>query len=282
VMAPIKDTRSAGVDGWKFKARNSFMFPPDADDSPYRPSLGPSNSRGDPKTIKHGNTRLPHSEFSSSATSQSPSSPPSPSRSRIEAAITGTPYRPKSPIGFSLVPDLPSPTAAELGPAAVKQLMTWGTLNATPRILSQADDDAELATSSAPFHIPAVSSRESISHRLSSSASKSLRARAGLLGLGHLGRTPGITTNTPSAGMRGTKTSMAPPSWTPRRSEAAGNLTPAARRLLERSTLGTATMRRAEAMERTARWDGGTKAREKDLNRVRWTPAPSPTTRRGA
>ena len=73
---------------------------------------------------------------------------------------------------------------------------------------------------------------------------------------------------------------MPPPSWTPRRSEAAGNLTPAARRLLERSTLGTAAMRRAEAMEHTAGWEGGSKVKEKDLNRMRWTPAPSPTARR--
>lgn len=190
--------------------------------------------------------------------------------------------RPRSPTNISLVPDLPSPTAAELGPAAVKQLMTWGTLDATPRIISQSDNPVEFATPSTPFHIPAVSSRESISHKLSSSASKSLRAKAGLLGLGQLGRTPGIIASTPGGGMRGTrgKGSMPPPSWTPRRSEAAGNLTPAARRLLERSTLGTTAMRRAEAMERTARWEGGKNANEKDLNRMRWTPAPSPSSGR--
>lgn len=257
------------------------MFPPDANESPYEPPLGSSDVKGDPKTIKHGNTRLLQT-VSQSPTSQSHSSPPSPTRSRIEAAITGTSYRPRSPTNFSLVPNLPSPTAAELGPAAVKQLMTWGTLNATPRIISQSDDLVELATPSTPFHIPAVSSRESISHKLSNSASKSLRAKAGLLGLGQFGRTPGIITSTPGGGMRGTrgKGVMPPPSWTPRRSEAAGNLTPAARRLLERSTLGTASMRRAEAVERTAGWESGSKAKEKDLNRVRWTPVPSSTTRR--
>jgi protein DGCR14 len=74
---------------------------------------------------------------------------------------------------------------------------------------------------------------------------------------------------------------MGPPTWTPRRTE--GNLTPAAKRLLNRSTMGTAAARRAEAMGRMAGWEGssgGDKGKEKDLNHVRWTPTPSPVTRR--
>ncbi|RDB29196.1 Protein DGCR14 [Hypsizygus marmoreus] len=273
VMAPKKDTRSAGVDGWKFKARNSLMFSPDADESPYHPNTITEGAK-DPKVIKHGNTRLAEYEHSSSSARGS-TAPPSPTRSRIEAAITGTPYRPRSPTinDFSLVPSLPSPTAAELGPTAVKQLMTWGTLNATPRVISQCDDPA-LPPPSTPFHIPAISSREAISHKLSNNASKSLRTKAGLLGLG--GRTPGIgTSRTPAK--RG---AMGPPQWTPRRSEAAGSLTPAARRLLERTTMGTAAAKRAEAMERSAAWEGNATAKVRDLNRVRWTPTPSPVTRR--
>ncbi|KAJ7103409.1 nuclear protein DGCR14 [Mycena belliarum] len=271
VMAPQKDTRSAGVDGWKFKARNSLMFPPDADESPYH--TRPTEASGDPRAIVHGSTRLPEQDDSRS---RAVSAPPSPTRSRINAAITGTPYRPRSPTinSFSLVPNLPSPTPSELGPAAVKQLMTWGTLNATPRIISQSED---LPPPSTPFHLPAPSSREVISHKLSNNASKSLRVKAGLLGLG--GRTPGIS-RTPVSGSASKKGSMAPPSWTPRRSEAAGSLTPAARRLLDRSTMGTAAARRAEAMDKIARWDGS-KAKEQDLNRVRWTPTPGPVSKRG-
>ncbi|KAG6879724.1 hypothetical protein C0992_012327 [Termitomyces sp. T32_za158] len=262
VMAAKKDTRMAGVDGWKFKARNSFMFPPDADESPYHrvPEAVPN-----PKVIKYNNTRLAENEQTS--TDGQPV-PPSPTRSRINAAITGTPYRQKSPSNHhsSLVPDLPSPTASELGPKAVKQLMTWGTLNATPRIISQ--DDPALPTPRTPFHIPAMSSREMISHKLSTKASKSLRAKAGLLGLS----TPGIRATTPAKG------SMAPPSWTPRRSEAAGNLTPAARRLLERSTMKNGGVRRQEIMDKSSGsgWESCTKVKDKDLNRVRWTPTPNP------
>ena len=80
VMAPTKDTRAAGVDGWEFKvgprpsrsylliiihaplqARNSLMFPPDANVAPYdiSPLAAANRAKGDPKVIKHGNTRLP-------------------------------------------------------------------------------------------------------------------------------------------------------------------------------------------------------------------------------
>ncbi|KAF8349962.1 nuclear protein DGCR14 [Amanita rubescens] len=261
VMAPRKDTRPAGVDGWKFTARNSLMFAPDANQSPYHPSPKEGDAKPDPKVIKYGNTRLPEQEHSSTA-SQGASAPPSPTRSRIDAAIAGTPYRPTSPSngGFKLVPSVPSPTPAELGPAAVRQLMTWGTLGATPRIISKPDDP-DIPPPSTPFRLQDISSREAISHKLSSKASKSLRAKAGLLGLGQMGRTPGIAT--PS----GRKGDMAPPSWTPRKSDAAGNLTPAARRLLERTTIGAAAAK-AQRIQET------------DLNKIRWTPTPSLTSRR--
>ncbi len=170
--------------------------------------------------------------------------------------------RPTSPSngGFKLVPNVPSPTPAELGPAAVRQLMTWGTLGATPRVISKPDD-ADVPPPSTPFRLQDISSREAISHKLSNKASKSLRAKAGLLGLGQMGRTPGI------ASPSGRKGDMAPPSWTPRKSDAAGNLTPAARRLLERTTIGAAAAK-AQRIQET------------DLNKIRWTPTPSLTSRR--
>ncbi|KAG7099330.1 hypothetical protein E1B28_001188 [Marasmius oreades] len=274
VMALKKDKRPAGVDGWHFKARNSLMFSPDADSCPYH-----ENSRvdivpkGEERTIHYSSTRLPEQDDSVNR-SQSLSSPPSPTRSRIDAAIQGTPYHPRSPTinEFSFLPALPSPTPSELGPAAVKQLMTWGTLNATPRILSRSDDpakDMDMPPPSTPFRISEPSSREALSHRLSSMASKSLRAKAGLLGLG-LG--------TPGKPFSGRKGDMGPP-LTPRRAESARSLTPAAKRLLNRSTMGNLTARRAEAMEKAAGWDTR-KSEEKDMSRVRWTPTPSPFTRR--
>jgi len=288
VLARKKDSRSAGVDGWKFKvrlfprschewcsysgqARNGLMFPPDADASPYHPPPQTKEAERNPKIVKHANTRLPEQDEDGLG-SRSLSQPPSPTRSRIDAAITGTPCElevlqplwqspyvstdhPRSPkeSNFSLVPDLPSPTPAELGSRAVKQLMTWGTITSTPRIIGKSDDIIEPAT---PFHIPEVTAREALSHKLSNKAAKSLRMKADMY-------TPRASTNMP------------PPSMTLKKS---GNLTPAGRRLLERTTLGVAASRRADAMERNAGWDATSKGR--DLNHVRWTPTPSSSSRR--
>lgn len=275
------------------------MFPPDADDSPYHPKSRPAGNNEKPpppKIVKYGNTRLPEQD---DTPEQSISAPPSPTRSRIEAAIAGTPCkhlplllhsahlthtstdRPRSPTRNvdSLVPSLPSPTPSQLGPAAVKQLMTWGTLNATPRVLSQSDDPAEAVEMPPPntFQIKPPSAREQLSLKLSNSAAKSLRAKAELLG-----GVPGLRTpSSVRSNLAGTtrKGSMPPPSWTPRRAE--GTLTPAARRLLDRSAMGTAASRRADAMSRASGWEGSSsKTREQDLNRIRWTPTPSPVTRR--
>ncbi|KAI0361249.1 hypothetical protein OH77DRAFT_1468620 [Trametes cingulata] len=276
VLAPKKDTRPAGVDAWKFKARNALMFPPDADVSPYHPpaSKALEDAKAPPKVIKHTNTRLPEQD---DKPDHSISAPLSPTRSRIDAAIAGTPYRPRSPTTdtHSLVPSVPSPTPSELGPAAVKQLMTWGTLNATPRVLSQSDDPADIPTPATPFRIAEPTSRERLSHKLSNDAAKSLRAKAGLLG-----GIPGLSRSSGNSSAR--RGSMPPPSWTPRKSEAPGSLTPAARRLLDRTTMGTAASRRADAMGRLSGWEGGSdRSKERDLQKVRWTPTPSPVTRRG-
>ncbi|KAF9532041.1 nuclear protein DGCR14 [Crepidotus variabilis] len=268
VMAPTKDKRKAGVDGWNFKARNAFMFPPDADVSPYHLPLTAGEEKVNLKKVAYGNTRLQEQDVTS--VDKPVSAPPSPTRSRINAAITGTPYHPTSgrEEGFGLVPDLPSPTPAELGPSAMKQLMTWGTLNATPRIINQTGGDIIEPTT--PFRISEVSSREAIGLKLSNKASKSLRLKAEMY-------TPRSSRPSHSGGKKG---SMAPPSMTPRRSETAGSLTPAAQRLLARTTFGTAGARRAEAMERDAKWSSDKGKGEMDLDRVRWTPTPSPVTRR--
>jgi len=69
------------------------MFPPDADVTPYETSgfAAANRARGEPKVIKYGNTRLPEQEQSTD--NRSISIPPSPTRSRIDAAITGTPCK---------------------------------------------------------------------------------------------------------------------------------------------------------------------------------------------
>jgi protein DGCR14 len=67
------------------------MFSPDADISPYRPPPKSTIevSKTGPKVISHKNTRLVEEEHK--IDSSGLSEPPSPTRSRIEAAISGTP-----------------------------------------------------------------------------------------------------------------------------------------------------------------------------------------------
>ena len=60
------------------------MFPPDADESPYHPK--PTEPKPKERVIKHTNTRLPEQEEGEKSRSE----PPSPTRSRIDAAIMGT------------------------------------------------------------------------------------------------------------------------------------------------------------------------------------------------
>lgn len=68
------------------------MFPPDADIAPYNVSTAASAlpTRGESKSIKYTNTRLPEQSEGPSRLG-SVSEPPSPTRSRIDAAIMGTP-----------------------------------------------------------------------------------------------------------------------------------------------------------------------------------------------
>lgn len=69
------------------------MFPPDADVSPYDPSTSTVSVKIDvvPRVVKHDNTRLP--EQNNEGKPQSLSAPPSPTHSRIDAAIEGTPCK---------------------------------------------------------------------------------------------------------------------------------------------------------------------------------------------
>ena len=177
---------------------------------------------------------------------------------------------------YSLLPSLPSPSPEQLGPTAVKQLMTWGTLQATPRIISQSgsfnDDDIAPGT---PFRINRPSAREVIGLKLSNDAAKSLREKAAQM----KGPSRGIRSLSSLRGVRDNADRMPPPPATPKKAEALGALTPAARRLLGRTTSGIASSRRAEAMDKSAGWDGS-KQKEKDMNKVRWTPSPAPVAKR--
>lgn len=169
---------------------------------------------------------------------------------------------------FPLLPSLPSPTPSQLGPAAVNELMTWGTITSTPRILSSDNDTEQVPAPTTPFHLPGPTPRERVAHKLSSTASRSLRAKASLLS-----GTPRPSKLSHLKGRRETH-GLAPPA-TP--GPHPGLLTPAARRLLDRTAgLGTSATRRAEVMGHESKWEG---AKAREIGNARWTPSPSRVTK---
>ncbi|KDQ19949.1 hypothetical protein BOTBODRAFT_51313 [Botryobasidium botryosum FD-172 SS1] len=261
VMAPKKDTRSTVIPGWSFKARNGLMFPPDADSSPYHPPPQTTTAPGPPKSISYSSTRLPSQLPESSGATE----PPSPSRSRVGAAIAGEPV-PDTPrvSGFGFVSAVPSPSPSELGPERLKQLMTWGTLQGTPRVLGESAGEPNT-----PFHIAPPKARDVLGRKLGQNAGKSLSARAAMFTpRSSLGGTAGSSTP------RGGNGSMAPPIGTPRRG--AELLSPAARSLFNRTKGGG-----LGGWQSTGNNMGKRESKELDLRKVGWSPRDSPVVRRG-
>lgn len=307
VFADQKDVRGKEVPEWRFRARNSLMFPPDADVDPMRACLvGPTsvNSQSGqhrhnqaPKEVQHANTRLPAEDDSAfdgenshgvagigsarSIQSRRRSvATSSPARSRVAAAIHGTPYHPSNPNGlpafnsYALVPEAPSPSPSELGPQAVSQLMTWGSILSTPRALGSGDDTAgdmgvrargegRLASSRPSFEstgprftITSDRSRDALGRKLANDAGRAMRERAkgygpspssssslSTIGLGMF-PSSGLSSGSRTSANRsrtarvpasvGGFTDMGPPSAMTPQRRA-DNLTPAGRSLLERT-----------------------------------------------
>lgn len=236
------------------------MFSPDANEAPYDLSTSTPPTSIQTKSITHSATRMP----SPPPHSGNPNEPPSPTHSRVAAAIAGVPYQSsetegEGKHGFEYVPTLPTPRAEDIAPS----LMTTGTLLATPRILAgNTSLGGPVDDPQTPFRINAPSRREQAGLRLSAKASKSLREKAALF-----------------SGARRKRGDMLPPptpggAATPTRVE---GLTPAARALLQRSTKAGATPTRREfSMGGAAGASAAVGGR--DLGKVKWTP--SPVTRR--
>lgn len=164
------------------------MFPPDANIPSHQPLLPDVDAKsfpiGEPKSIRYHATRLnqvakerssasANDSTSSSAGGSSVRGGSSPSRSRVNAAISGTPCAFRSTLssalqcnnwsdllspsfvldpnpshatprvsGFSFVDALPSPRASTISAAALQELMTWGTIDSTPIALRSSSSSA--------------------------------------------------------------------------------------------------------------------------------------------
>ncbi|GAA5966853.1 hypothetical protein JCM3765_004575 [Sporobolomyces pararoseus] len=306
-----KDQLQVGVESWPFKNRNSLMFPPDADTDPSDPPplASTSNSSttsgsggsilpmGEPKGIRYHATRLMEVEKGGLFGSENENDTPSPTRSRINAAISGTPYPTSTSDAsltssstprvnnFSFVSAIPSPRAHQLAPQALQELMTWGSIEATPITLRTTESDGSVG----PFRIEDTSKREELAFKLARKAKKSLADS-------HSTHSSGLATSSSSSvrgGKRGVFDSVRSErggggNATPRTGD---HLSPAARsllsktkpgRLLDRGLRGNQTelSREDKKREEERRLERARKrAREVEsqdrLKRERWTPSPA-------
>lgn len=249
---------------------NGLMFPPDAYTKPFEAKPRPPASLTNPPTISHRNTRIQDEEEESG---RAPSTRGSTvAESWVDRAISGS----SSSREFELLGE------ADPEPEDLPPLMTWGTLLATPRALDDSSDPLDARPS---FKIPETKKRDDLGRRLGTQASKAMSDRARAYGApGTPGTPKGLSgalraaaekTRMGDRSVRGTSSTMGPPS-TPRRE---GNLTPAARSLLDRSLgrtprgglgISSGAKARSAAMEKGSGWGGGSRGA------MSWTPSPAP------
>jgi protein DGCR14 len=185
---------------------------------------------------------------------------------------------------YPLLPNDPSPSPQDL-----PSLLTWGTLISTPRALDGGDDPLDTAGPS--FRLPEAKRRDELGRKLADKASRSMNERA-------KGFTPRGGGSALSAALRSaadktqksgrgatTPGMMLPPSATPRRQ--ADSLTPAGKRLLERSLgrspmtnsgklgISTGGRNRGAAMEKGSGWGNLGKSKNRELGSMSWTPSPA-------
>ncbi|GAA6035811.1 hypothetical protein JCM8097_005717 [Rhodosporidiobolus ruineniae] len=321
---PAEEEMQVATNAWPFKNRNSLMFPPDADrvnpsslvtmppPSSAKPSSSSYTLSSAPKGIRYHATRLMELEkptrtgsgASEAGSDWTEGSGSGPSRSRIGAAVAGTPYpNPASNTprvaGFSFVDALPAPQAAQLPPQALQELMTWGTIEATPVVLRSSSSSLEGAGGAVgPFRIREADKREELAHRMAKKAKRSLAEREGKgRGLAVDARAGGMSSLHRSILDASVRSSRSPAGFSPRASSAAAgasprptsdSLSPAARSLLSRTKPGRAL---ESGLGRTKAWEedeerrrverAKQRAREVEsrdrIRRERWTPSPAPS-----
>jgi protein DGCR14 len=235
---------------------NGLMFPPDAYTKPFDQQR-PKVSATHPPSISHRNTRIADEEEDNGSAPSIRGN--TVAESWVDCAITGGREE------YALLDE------ADPDPEDLPPLMTYGTLLATPRALDGSNDPLDGPT----YKLPEPKSRDELGRKLGTKASKAMseRARAyqkpsGVSALRAAAERTRIADR--SSGGR-----MGPPA-TPRRE---GNLTPAARSLLDRSLgrtprgglgLSSAGSARGAAMEKGSGWGGGSGGARS------WTPSPAP------
>ncbi|BEI80923.1 hypothetical protein CcaverHIS002_0200830 [Cutaneotrichosporon cavernicola] len=250
------DVTGGRMQQWPYKAMNGLMFPPDAYAKPFDQER-PKVSALHPPSISHRNTRIADEEEESGSAPSIRGS--TVAESWVDRAITGEREE------YALLNE------ADPDPEDLPPLMTYGTLLATPRALDGSTDPLD----GPKFKFPEPKSRDELGRKLGTKASKAMSERARSYqkpsGVSAL-RAAAARTRIGDSSSGG---KMGPPA-TPRRE---GNLTPAARSLLDRSLgrtprsgmgLSSGGSARGAAMERGSGWGGGNRGA------MSWTPSPAP------
>ncbi|KAJ3022736.1 DiGeorge syndrome critical region protein 14 [Thoreauomyces humboldtii] len=222
----IGDGFEKGVDGWKYKAKNSLMYYPDG--APE--TIAEQAARGAPKAVSHSATRfdatVSTSDLLRSAESESrmqtqdvwnQMAKDTPGLLRdvdVGEKVQGYGFVPMTPV---LQPD------EDVDPSS---LMTWGTIEGTPLLMDHGADH-----SARNFTMPATPRREALSHKLSEKASKNLRHRA----------TSTVGASTPGRPLTGRTTPGAASPYLRRQAGVTvmSTLSPAAQHLLGKGKRGT-------------------------------------------
>ncbi|KAF9942055.1 hypothetical protein BGZ65_011356 [Modicella reniformis] len=159
----VKDKRSGIIPTWEFKTKNTLMFYPEG----FGTRLDEKDIRAAPKEIVHSNTGFQGRDLlvvNQAAADRIDST------SSTRAGSTETPRVG----GYSFVSSTPTPSMSQMGDDP--DMMTWGTIEDEPLLISSGVSDA----GPSPFKLPPTSRRELIAQRLQEKASKRFRENSSL------------------------------------------------------------------------------------------------------
>ena len=279
-----KDDRKATLGAWRYTARNSLMFGPDANQrlATVRSTSLPHHSSNqalgfsmfnngvaaDQKpSVNYRSTNFADFDEEEARNDGKSLAPDTPTSSRIDAAIRGSlapsvsgedegagSLTPRV-AGYGFVSPLPTPRAGDESEERMEQLMRWGASKVGKRL----GEPEDVTASPGGFILPPSSRREELANKLM--------------------RRPAEANASPYG------TAKYRPPGTPRRTRK--DLTPAARQLLDRTSVAhrnTLLTPKSRSSLGAALLGGRRQDETLNMDRMRqqrWTPTPSPIVRRG-
>ncbi|KAF9112996.1 hypothetical protein BGX27_002392 [Mortierella sp. AM989] len=154
----VSDKRSGVIPTWEYKAKNTLMYLPDG----LGTTLNQDTARGEPKEIVHRNTGFEGRDLL--VVNQKAAAKVDP-KTYLDGKATDSP----KVRGFSFVSSTPTPNMSQMGDDP--ELMTWGTIEEEPLLISSGIADS----GPSPFKLPPTPRRELIAQKLTDKSSKRFR-----------------------------------------------------------------------------------------------------------